>query len=1603
MTKALVLKKFLKILRNGLIVIISLVLLLVLLINLTPVQNFLAGQARAYFSKKLNTEIGLRYIRVELLNGVVLQDLYLLDQQNDTLLQAGEVKLKITDWFFLRAQPEVSFIGLKNAQVNLLRSKESAVWNYQFIIDAFGGTQPRTEKKSSDLRMDLDKVVLENVRFRLADAWIGTDMSGSVVDFEMITDKINFTDKIIAVKSIDGDGLTFGITEYSGGRPDSLRPLRSRVPALDTTPFNKDLWAVSVDDLKLKRSRFFLEYPETNAPEGEFDEEHLNITDIGIHISKLRIDADTITAKVEQLEAKERCGIEIREMHADVKVSPILAECSNLWLRTKYSTLHDYYAMHYDRFPDFLDYIHKVRMVGRLQDAEVAIQDIVYFAPELKPLYHISVQVSGKGNGTVDNLTATDLEIFDGQSRLRGNLSLEGLPEIESTFIRLDQGRINTSGPAAYLYFPSLKQQNQINVTALSKIDFEGNFGGYIRDFVAQGRFNTNLGFVEADVHLQLPYGGIPTYSGQVHTNAFEVGQLLNQDLLGKVTMSTQVSGSSFNAEGASASLESTIQLLEMKGYAYQNLDVSGVLSNKQFNGLLKVRDQNADFDFDGKVDFSGDEPVFDFSADVRHLNAQALNFSEHKFIGKGQLQINFEGDQLDDFVGSARAYQLHLIRDSLEIDLDTVQLLSEFSADGEKQLSLRTKNLEASVAGHFSLVDLPASIQLYLSYYLPNYISSPVHPLVNQQLAFSVKLKEPDDLLNLFGRPFELSAHAELTGSMDMSRQNLSIAGNAPWLKYGNFVFQELRLRGDGTYSGLNFEASANGIRNGQREMVSLVEFTTHLYQDTARFQLHTTTPTSLGKAEVSGVAIAEQDSFYVRLLPSEFYLNAARWEISEGSSAVFAKDFASIHNVNIHSGLQQVLVNVAPDRTKANQAQIRVKNLDMAPLNGFLNSEDWLLGGKLDGSILVSDMMTNFMAQFDLTASNVQLNKDNIGLVRLVGAYAAAQNAISLNAPTGIFHEGAKAEVLGSLSFNAEDKERIHTVINFDNARVAWLQPILTGYVSQLTGLINGAVTLKGRPDDLQTGGVITLKDAGFRPDIIGAHYTIPDGVINVEDGVFDLGRMIIVDDKGQQGVLSGTVRHQNLNHFNLRVNVASDRIQVLNLREYENINFYGQADAEVNMRITGPWEDLRMNVFATPAKDAQLFIPIATDSDLSAYEYIRFKEYGAVEEASKPLSRNKFSIRLDVVATPDLEATLILDPATGDQIWAKGTGNVILELLADGDLRMNGNYLIEEGKYNFAFKQLQVLNYRRQFTINPGSSIKWNGDIANADLDVTAYAQVKARLYDLISNEVASMSISDAEKQDAQLPQFVNVSLTMKGSLDNPEMSFKINLAENRSMGTYAYQKLLRINSDDRELLNQVASLLLLEQFVPPEGIMNMAISSGTINNMSELISTAASSQVTNFANKILGMEDLYIGLKYKNYNLSDRDPISPFIMNRNEAGINLRKNFFNDRLIVEVGGVYDWGRLSAQSDYITNFAGDFRVQYLLTEDGRIRFNVFRTSNYDAIYLQNIGRQGVGISYRKSFNSLADFFNKKRTRGLDLRQEPTPAQVDSARKES
>ena len=398
--------------------------------------------------------------------------------------------------------------------------------------------------------------------------------------------------------------------------------------------------------------------------------------------------------------------------------------------------------------------------------------------------------------------------------------------------------------------------------------------------------------------------------------------------------------------------------------------------------------------------------------------------------------------------------------------------------------------------------------------------------------------------------------------------------------------------------------------------------------------------------------------------------------------------------------------------------------------------------------------------------------------------------------------------------------------------------------------------------------------------------------------------------------------------------------------------------------------------MRITASPSGPSHLYLPIGNAGTVGSYNYVSFKKYGT-EEVAKTVSSSKLSLSINAYMNPLAEITMIIDPTTGDQINAKGTGSLQMEVPAGGDLKLYGGYNIDEGDYTFTFRQLF---FKRQFLINSGSSITFSGPVAQTRLNVNATYQTRASLYDLLTEREIPF-IPQNELTDTKRLQQVNVILTMTESLSKPDLKFKLELPEKRSVGTYAYTKLERINGSDRELFDQVASLLLIGYFIPPEGLSTSTATTGAINNLSEILSTTTSGQLTNIVNKLLGDPKLQVDFKYKNYNISDGTSLNP--LNRNEVKLGLRQNFLNDRLIVELGGSYDWGRATAANSASSNLnlLNDFRLQYLLSKDGRLRLNGFRTSDYDALVGDNgsnITRAGVGLSWRKTFDSWSEFWH-------------------------
>ena len=1567
----------------------------VVLVNLTPVQNFLAKKAAATLASKLKTRVTVEHVRIDFLNHLLIQGLYLEDRAGDTLLYAGEARVRITDWFILRKdEPVIHYIGLKHAYGHLYRTRNSEVWNYQFIIDAFDTGKKDTSKKQNEFELDLEKLELHQVRFHQDDAWAGSDndidISTAVIDAR----KIDIKKKQIDINSILLRGSTIAIRDYEGGRPP--RPRKAKT--VDTTAFNPGRWMVRIKDLRLEDNRFSLDAAERAPYPGEFDPSHIGVDNINVFASGITIEGDTIRGKMDHFSAVERSGLILKKLSANVIVSPNATICDNLYLETNRSKLQHYYAMHYTRFPDFEDYVDKVRMVASISGSYVDSRDIAFFAPVLRQ-YPTLVRLSGNVAGTVDSLSGKKLYITDGSTSIKGNLAMTGLPDIYNTFIRFEQGEVLTTSSSIFRYAPALRRDPNVAWDKLSFVHFRGNYIGYIENFAANGVLNTNLGSIHSDMKLRIPDFNtrMAVYHGTVATEGFQLGSLLRQPMLGSIGFRAGISGAAFDPRTATLRLNAILSHIDVKGYRYRNISAEGTLERKKFSGNLLVDDPNLAMAFNGNIDFSQAEMNINATANVLKSDLRTLNLINDSIAVAADFDLNFIGSNIDDFRGYAKLYNINLTRDQKRIDIDSLYASSSYD-NGEKVLVLESNDITARLRGNFQLSSLPYSFQFYIAGYLPNYIQAPTRYAPNQDFSFHITTRTVDSLWPVIAPAIRGFNNSDVQGSLNTASQQLTLQAAVPSGSIDNIALTDVAVKGTGNFTRLTLDADVGNIMVGKNILNASMEIKGAVGNDSMNFDIATRSPDAVGTANIRGSAFASGDTLYMNLLPSDFYLNQNQWEIPSGNYFVFSKNYLKIGDLTLRSGGQKIDVyseNELTDQT----LHVNLKDLDVAALGNMAGLSSYNPAGKINGQVRLDHIFNGLKVASNLKATDVQLGRDTLGTINVIGLYDASRKIITLDPQSGVYRDGASIRTAGSMSFDSSNRQQLNGYIQFNEAEVAWATPFVADLVSDLSGKLNGTVNIGGsavRPD---MTGTLTLSDVSATIDAIGTTYRIPTANIAVSENRIALGNIRVYDVFNNVATLGGEIRHDRFADFSLSLNATASEFQALNLKDYGNASFYGDLIAHIEqLTITGPINDIRMRIVASPADKSHIYIPIKSSTDVSSYSYVSFKSYGKEEEIRKR-KRNKFSLDITGKMNPLLEMTLVLDPATGDEINASGYGTINMEVPADGDVRVTGKYEIDQGNYVFTLRQLF---FRRNFTISSGSTIDFRGDLSNMEMNIKGLYSIKARLYDLLdANEKNAMTTSsNDEKEEAKRSQIVNVLLDMSGSLNDPKLGFKIDLAEKRSETNYAYQKLKRINQSDRELFDQVAALLLVNTFIPPEGWAGSTALTGSINNISEILSSTASTQLTNILNKLLGDPDLQIDLKYKNYNLSDPN-LSSGGINRNEISFGLRKNLLKDRLVVEVGNYYDWGRPTSSNSSTSNLnlAGDFRVQYLLTEDGRVRLNAFRTNNYDVLLDRSIWRGGLGVSYRRSFNNLYEFFHRPKDT-LRLQQEPERRASDSVR---
>ncbi|MFQ5335513.1 MAG: translocation/assembly module TamB domain-containing protein, partial [Flavobacteriales bacterium] len=296
--------------------------------------------------------------------------------------------------------------------------------------------------------------------------------------------------------------------------------------------------------------------------------------------------------------------------------------------------------------------------------------------------------------------------------------------------------------------------------------------------------------------------------------------------------------------------------------------------------------------------------------------------------------------------------------------------------------------------------------------------------------------------------------------------------------------------------------------------------------------------------------------------------------------------------------------------------------------------------------------------------------------------------------------------------------------------------------------------------------------------------------------------------------------------------------------------------------------------------------------------------------------------------------------------DILKARGRGNIEMKITTLGDFNILGQYEIEDGDYLFTLQN--IIN--KKFLLEKGGSITWNGDPYNATLDITALYKLKAPLYDILQDSSYKKRVP------------VDCRLKMTGKLASPSIAFDIDLPKSDE----------KIQSDvasaigtQEEMNKQVFTLLMLNRFKSPGGATSSA---NRVGIGSSTTSELLSNQLTNWLSQI--SNDFDIGVDYR-----PGDEISS-----QELDVALSTQLFNDRMILEGNiGMSDNNNTGVSGN--NSVAGDFSLEYKITDDGKLRAKVYNESNDQNIMNTNTAKytQGAGISYREEFDTFGEFLRK------------------------
>jgi hypothetical protein len=1322
-----------------------------------------------------------------------------------------------------------------------------------------------------------------------------------------------------------------------------------------TRPAKKDSvpskgWNLTCSNFRLKNSDFY--YQDSSKTEIRYD-----VNDINFRINKFSYSPDSVSFHLASLTLVDSRGFFLTDLSADFQTKPGIIELSRINLQTLNSHIEN------ARFALLLDtastMVKRPEMEILLKKANISLADVAVFVPGLKGMDQ-KLEVSGKLSGNPANLKVKELVISTGKNtKINCDLDISAFEGMKEPFLYVDLYRSQTdfydishlklpeTAKLDYLKFPEKFYQAGV-------ISYQGNFTGFLSDFVAYGTINSQMGQIKSDLSFVPVSDGSIRFNGKLETTEFQIGKLLNSEDFGEISLSGMVKGLYFReGEKIDADFNGIIEKFYAYRYNYSNIRLNGKIGNRKFDGKVVMDDPHLKMNFSGLLNLNEKVPQFDFILNLKKADLVALRLDTMHTVSDLALEMtaNFTGSSLDNFDGLIQVFNAEYTNPNNTLLVKNLNVNTHLE-EKNSSINLNSDFVDASIVGTYHFKSLFNSFRNVLASYLPALRNTPSSGNNFNQFNFELTCKNLEPLTAVFIPEWKIATPFTIRGKIDSNISTFELNGKIPGISTNQIEMKNINLDITPESSELNSRIKFDEV--GFMKGLSLRNLDLNLKAGGDKIETNIAW-NNHKKNEYSGNILSEisfsrdSDSHYpgiqINLQPSKIVISDTIWNLSPATLIIDSTD-VSVEGFSFYNGNQELTLDGIISKDKTQQLNVNLRDINLGTITDYIKKPS-SFKGLINGSIGISDFYARRVFLSDLRLTGFEYMNQSFGDISLVSQWD--RNTETIKGDLSIIRDKRKT-LSGTGSFNPKNNN-LDFLVKLDQQSIELLGTVIRETFSNFHGDGTGMVRLTGTPDKLLLDGAVFCKNAGLTIDYTRVSYLLNDSVRFAGDKII-FRNIEISDITGNKGIFTGNIRHDSFGDMDFDLKFNSNKIIALNTTIKDNEGFYGKAIVRGNLNITGHDVDVKLSGEATSLPETSVTIVLDDDIELAKYDFIKFvqtgKETGYIPAPIKEPVSGGVEVDLIIHATPEAKVQMIYNTQITDIIRAQGEGTLRFNMDKAENISLYGNFTVEQGEYLFTLQDV----IRKRFTVENGGSIAWSGDPYNAVIDLKAIYKLKASLYELMMGSLEDLS----SKQ--RIPIECKIMLT--GDLMRPDISLGI---EFPAIEERLRDELQQFFSTQEDMNRQMLSLLVLGKFYTPDFVRGnyQSNNSGLIGNTA---SDLFSNQLSNWLSQI--NKDVNVGINYRPGNQLTNDEIE----------LALSTQIFNDRVRIN-GNIGNNSNPNRASN--SELVGDFEIEVKLSPNGKLQLKAYNKSNNNLIYETAPYTQGLGFAYKEDYNTFGELWKK------------------------